>query len=79
MTLAAARDDQFLVEQDLHEAAAPTDGLLQDRDHDVPRRAVAVSHHFTIFVPEPLSHGHGQSQPMPPGREPGMLGATANL
>ena len=53
MTLAAARDDQFLVEQDLHEAAAPMDGLLQDRDHDVPRRAVAVSHHFTIFVLEP--------------------------
>jgi hypothetical protein len=53
MTLAAARDDQFLVEQDLHEAAAPMDGLLQDRDHDAPRRAVTVSHHFTIFVPEP--------------------------
>jgi hypothetical protein len=54
MTLAAARDDQFLVEQDLHEAAAPMGKLLQDRDHDVPRRAVAVSHHFTIFVPEPV-------------------------
>jgi hypothetical protein len=52
MTLAAARDDQFLVEQDLHEAAAPMDGLLQDRDRDV-QRAVAVSQHFTIFVPEP--------------------------
>ncbi len=44
MTLAAARDDQFLVEQDLHEAAAPMGRLLQDRDHGVPRRAVAVSH-----------------------------------
>jgi hypothetical protein len=33
MTLAAARDDQFLVEHDLHEAAAPADGLLRNRDH----------------------------------------------
>jgi hypothetical protein len=33
MTLAAARDDQFLVEHDLHEAAAPTGGLLQNRYH----------------------------------------------
>jgi hypothetical protein len=57
MTLAAARDDQFLVEQDLHEGAAPMGGLLQD--HDGPRQTVAVSHHVTIFVPEPLLHGHG--------------------
>lgn len=53
-TLAAARDDQFLVEQDLHEAAAPMDGLLQDRHHDAPRQTVAVSHNVTAFVPEPI-------------------------
>jgi hypothetical protein len=33
MTLAAARDDQFLVEHDLHETAAPMGGLLRNRDH----------------------------------------------
>jgi hypothetical protein len=36
MTLAAARDDQFLVEHDHHEAAAPTGGLLRNRDHYDP-------------------------------------------
>jgi hypothetical protein len=29
MTLAAAREDQFLVEQDLHEAAAPMGGCYK--------------------------------------------------
>lgn len=53
MTLAAARDDQFLVEQDLHEAAAPMDGLLRNRDHHAPEPSVAVSHRVTVFVPEP--------------------------
>ena len=55
MTLAAARDDQFLVEQDLHEAAAPMDALLRNRDHRAPRQAVPVGHCITIFVPEPES------------------------
>jgi hypothetical protein len=61
MTLAAARDDQFLVEQDLHEAAAPMGRLLQDRDHNVPGQAIAVRHHVTIFVPEPVPDGRPQS------------------
>jgi hypothetical protein len=68
MTLAAARDDQFLVEQDLHEAAAPMGRLLQDRDHDVPGRAVAVSHHVTIFVPEPFLVAASQEITRPPTR-----------
>jgi hypothetical protein len=51
--LAAARDDQFLVEQDLHEAAAPGNGPLRNRDHNVPENSVAVGHRVTEFVPEP--------------------------
>ena len=58
MPLAAARDDQFLVEQDLHEAAAPIDGLLRNRDHRVPEHTVAVGHRVTIFVPEPKAADH---------------------
>jgi hypothetical protein len=61
MTLAAARDDQFLVEQDLHDAAAPMEGLLRNRDHQVPEHTVAVSHRFTIFVPEPDSDDRQQA------------------
>ena len=53
ITLAAARDDQFLVEQDLHEVAAPTSGLLRNRDHQVQQLPVAIAHRVTIFVPEP--------------------------
>jgi hypothetical protein len=49
---AAARDDQFLVEQDLHEAAAPGDGLLRNRDHHVPENSVAVGHRVTEIGPE---------------------------
>src|ERR1039457_3120064 len=63
--LAAARDDQFLVEQDLHETAAPTDGLLRNRDHQVPELSVAVDHHVTIFVPEPDPDGRHQTIPLP--------------
>jgi hypothetical protein len=50
--LAAARDDQFLVEQDPHETAAPMSGLLQncDRHPATPRN---LSHRVTDFVPEP--------------------------
>jgi hypothetical protein len=33
---AAARDDQFLAGQDLHEAAAPIGGLLPDSEHRIP-------------------------------------------
>src|SRR6266568_774685 len=54
ITLAAARDDQFLVEQDLHEVAAPTSGLLRNRDHQVQQLPVAIAHRVTIFVPEPI-------------------------
>ena len=36
MTSRPLVDDQFLVEQDLHEAAAPTDKLLRNRDHYGP-------------------------------------------
>ena len=68
MTLAAARDDQFLVEHDLHEAAAPTSRLLQDRDHHVPGQTVAVSHHVTIFVPEPKPVTASQEITRPPER-----------
>jgi hypothetical protein len=38
--LAAARDDQFLVEQDPHETAAPMSGLLRNRDHDTQQLPV---------------------------------------
>jgi hypothetical protein len=57
MTLAAARDDQFLVEQDLHEAAALTDMLLRNRHHHPQQSHIALSHHITIFVPEPDPDG----------------------
>ncbi len=57
ITLAAARDDQFLVEQDLHEVAAPTSGLLRNRDHQVQQLPVAIAHRVTIFVPEPIEAG----------------------
>jgi hypothetical protein len=51
--LAAARDDQFLVEQDPHETAAPMSGLLRNRDRDVQQLPVAVVTGVTDFVPEP--------------------------
>src|SRR5258708_5472567 len=39
MTFTAARDDQFLAGQDLHEAAAPMEGLLRNRNHHVANRS----------------------------------------
>ena len=41
MILAAARDDEFLVEQDHREAAAPMHRPLWNRDHHGLRQAVA--------------------------------------
>jgi hypothetical protein len=42
-----------LVEQDPHELAAPTSGLLRNRDRDVQQLPVAVVTSVTDFVPEP--------------------------
>ncbi len=51
--LAAARDDQFLVEQGLHEAAASMGGLLPNSEHRIPELAITTDHRVATFVPEP--------------------------
>jgi hypothetical protein len=58
--LAAARDDQFLVEQDHHEAVAPANALLQNRDLRIPGQIVTISHRVTDFVPEPKTMAANQ-------------------
>jgi hypothetical protein len=52
--LAAARDDQFLVEQDLHEAAALMGGLLPNSDHQILELPVTIDHRVAIFASEPV-------------------------
>ena len=42
-----------LVEQDLHEAAAPMGGLLPNSEHRIPELAVTTDHRVAIFVQEP--------------------------
>jgi hypothetical protein len=78
--LAAARDDQFLVEQDLHEAAALMGGVLPNSDHRIPELPVTIDHRIAIRVPEPVSiavdMGHGY-RPSPCTRSPDLRGAAS--
>jgi hypothetical protein len=64
----AARGGQFLVEQDHHEAVAPTDVLLQNRDRRIPGQLVTFSHHVTDFVPEPILVAASPEKTRPPNR-----------
>jgi hypothetical protein len=79
--LAAVRDDQFLVGQDLHEAAASMGGLLPNSEHRIPgtprnyrspRRDLRARASFPIAVD--MGHGH---TPSPRTRSPD-LGGTAS-
>ena len=52
--LEAARDDQFLLEQDLHEPAAPMGGRLPNSEHRISELPVTTDHRVAIFMPEPV-------------------------